>query len=89
MPKLSPDLTPVSLENDLMAGWMLTKSFAPHLQIRLHSTTLKLTPNPQQKSIFSTYRSIQQLGRLKQARDHLSPKIGDRWRLSLVDSHSH
>ena len=36
-----PDLTPVSLEIDLMAGWMPTKSFAPHLRIRLDGTTLK------------------------------------------------
>ena len=33
-----PDLTPISLENDLMAEWMYTKSLAPLLQTRLGST---------------------------------------------------
>ena len=69
-----------------MADWMLTKSFAPLLQIRLDGTTLKLLPNPHQKSIVSTYRSIQRLGRPKQARGYLSPKIGARWHLFRVDS---
>ena len=68
---------------------MLAKSIAPPLQIRLDGTTLKLAPNPHQKSIFPTYRSLQRLGRPKHARGHLSQKIGDRWHLSWVDSHSH
>ena len=36
-----PDLTPVSSEIDLMAGWMPTKSFAPPLLIRRDGTILK------------------------------------------------
>ena len=32
---------------------------------------------------------MQRLGRPKQARGHLSQKIGDRWRLSRVDFHSY
>ena len=36
------DLTPVSFEIDLMAGWRPTKSFAPPLLIRLDSTILKI-----------------------------------------------
>ena len=54
---------------------MLTKSIAPPLRIQLEGTTLKLVPNPHHKSIFPTYRSIQRLGRPKQARDHLSQKL--------------
>ena len=67
---------------------MLTKSFTPLLRIRIGGTTLKLTPNPHQKSIFPTYRSLQRLGKPKQDRSHLSTKIGDRWRLFRVDYHS-
>ena len=37
-----PDLMPVTLKIDLMAGWRPTKSFAPPLRIRLDSTTLKI-----------------------------------------------
>ena len=66
---------------------MLLKSFAPPLRTRLDGTTLKSASTPYQKSISPTYRSIQRLGRPKQTKGHLSPKIGDRWRLSQVDSH--
>ena len=34
-----PDLIPVSLEIDLIVGWMLSNSFAPPLRIRLDSKT--------------------------------------------------
>ena len=68
---------------------MLSKSFAPPLRPRLDGTTLKSAPNPHQKSISPTYRSVQRLGRPKQARGHLSPKIGDKWHLSQLDSHPH
>ena len=83
-----PDLSPVSLDIDLMAGWIPTKSFASPLRILLGGTTLKLAPNPPQMLIFPTYRSIQRLGRLKQVTDYLSPKISDRRRLSRIDFHS-
>ena len=63
------------------------KEFAPPLRTQLDGTFLKSAPNPHQKSISPTYRSIQRFGRPKQARDHISPKIGDRWLLSQVDSH--
>ena len=65
------------------------KEFCTPLRTRLDGTTLKSAPNPHQKSIPPTYRSIQRFGRPKQARGHLSPKIGDKWRLSQVDYHSH
>ena len=68
---------------------MLSKSFAPPLRTRLDDATLKSAPNPRQKSIPTTNRSIQRLGRPKQNRGHLSPKIGDKWRLSQVNSHSY
>ena len=61
---------------------MLSKCFVPPLQTQLDGTTLKSAPNSRQKSIFPTYRSIQRLERPKEARGYLSPKIGDRWRLS-------
>ena len=56
-----PDLTPGSLEIDLMAGWMLTTSFVPPLRIRRDGTTLKLASNPHQQSILPTFRTIRWL----------------------------
>ena len=70
---------------------MLPKSFAPPLRIRLDGTILKSAPNPHETPIFPIYRSIysglEDQNRLEAT--YLSPKIGDRWRLSRVDSHSH
>ena len=68
---------------------MLSKSFAPPLRTRLDGTIFKSAPNSRQKSISPTYRSIQRPRRPEQVRGYISPKIGDRWRLSQVDSHSH
>ena len=72
-----------------LAGWIFSRSFAPPLRIRLYGTTLKSAPNPHQTPKSPNYKLIQRLGRPKPARGHLSPRIGDRWRLSRVDSHSH
>ena len=72
-----------------LAGWTLSNNFAPPHRIRRDSTTLESAPNPQKMPIPPTYRSIQWPGRPIQAKGHLSLKIGDRWRLSRVDSHSH
>ena len=72
-----------------LAVWMLSKSFAPPFRFRQDGTILESAPNTHKTPISPTYRSIQWLGRPKQARGHLSPKIGDRWRFSRVDSHSH
>ena len=60
-----------------LAGWTLSKSFAPPFRIRRDGTTLESAPNPHKTSISPTCRSIQRPGRPKQARGHLSPKIGD------------
>ena len=78
-----------SAKTGYLAGWILSRSFAPPLRTRLDSTTLKSAPNPHQTPKSPIYRLIQRLGRPKPARGHLSPRIGDRWRLSRVDSHSH
>ena len=72
-----------------MAGWGHTESLAPPLRVRLDGTALKLASNPHQK--VSTSHPIGQNSGLegqKRARGHLSPEIGDKWRLSQVDFHS-
>ena len=75
---------------DLMAGWGHTESLAPPLRIRLDSTTLLLASNPHHESLyFPSYRPNSGLESQKRAGGHLSPEIGDRWRPSRADSHSH
>ena len=71
-----------------LAGWTLSKSFAPPHRIRRDVITLESAPNPHKTPISPIYRLIQRPGRPKQTRGHLSPKIGDRWRLSRVDPRS-
>ncbi len=86
-----PGIKSVSLEIDLMAGWIPTKSFSPPLRIQLDGTTLIQTPS-HIKSQYPTYRPLKQLGRDKnwlEATSYHSPKIGDRWHLSRVNFHSH
>ena len=75
---------------DLMTGWGHTESLLPPLQIRLDGTTLYMASNPHHESLyFPPYRPNSGLESQKQAGGHLSLEIGDRWRPSRADSHSH
>ena len=67
MPPL-PGLLHCQLANEpdktgYLAGWTLSKSFAPPLQIRRDGTNLESAPNPHKTPISPTYRSIQQPGK--------------------------
>ena len=75
---------------DLMAGWEHTESLVSPLRIRLDGTTLYLAFNPHPESLyFPPCRPNSGLDSQKRAGGHLSPEIGDRWRPSRADSHSH
>ena len=67
-----------------LAGWMLSKSFAPPLRNRLDGTTLKSAPNPHQRQYFppiGQYSGLKDQNRLeatshqKLATDGASPEL--------------
>ena len=94
-----PDLTPVSLEIDPIAGWMFTKSFTPPLWIRLDGTTLKLVPNPvihsksQHFPLVGQYSGLEDQNRIeatsrqKLVADSASPELTSSHSESLYNSH--
>ena len=77
-------------KTDYLTDWMHTMSLALPLRTRLDDITLNLISNPHQRPKFSHQQNENSgLEVQKRVRGHLSPEIGDRWRLCRVVSHSH